>query len=215
MEETAYFITIAGNIGVGKSTLTSLLAEKLGWTPFLEGFDQNPYLSDFYGDMSRWSFHSQVFFLSQRLQQHHRLLQHSSSVIQDRSVYEDAEIFARNLFNQGHLSQRDWLSYLSLYQTLSQLLRPPHLVVYLKASTDTLRRRISQRGRDYERLIDADDLAQLNRLYDDWAAGFKLCPVLTVATDNLDFLQHDAHLRQITGRIQERLHGKDFLDLAD
>jgi deoxyadenosine/deoxycytidine kinase len=215
MEETAYFITIAGNIGVGKSTLTSLLAEKLGWTPFLEGFDQNPYLSDFYGDMSRWSFHSQVFFLSQRLQQHHRLLQHSSSVIQDRSVYEDAEIFARNLFNQGHLSQRDWLSYLSLYQTLSQLLRPPHLVVYLKASTDTLRRRISQRGRDYERLIDADYLAQLNRLYDNWAAGFKLCPVLTVATDNLDFLQHDAHLSQITGRIQERLHGKDFLDLAD
>ncbi len=215
MKETTYFITIAGNIGVGKSTLTNLLAEKLGWIPFLEGFGENPYLGDFYDDMSRWSFHSQVFFLSQRLRQHYRLLQHTSSVIQDRSVYEDAEIFARNLFNQGHLSQRDWSSYLSLYQTLSQLLRPPHLVVYLKASTNTLQRRITQRGRDYERNIDLDYLAQLNQLYDDWAAGFKLCPVLTVATDNLDFLQHDAHLSQIAGRIQERLHGKDFLDLAN
>jgi len=215
MKQTAYFITIAGNIGVGKSTLTNLLAEKMGWVPFLEGFAENPYLSDFYGDMSRWSFHSQVFFLSQRLQQHHRLLQHTSSVIQDRSVYEDAEIFARNLFNQGHMSQRDWLSYVALYQTLSQLLQPPHLVVYLKASTATLQRRIAQRGRDYERKIDANYLAQLNELYDNWAAGFKLCPVLTVATDNLDYVQHDAHLSQIAERIQERLHGKDFLALDD
>jgi deoxyadenosine/deoxycytidine kinase len=213
MTDTAYFITIAGNIGVGKSTLTTLLSEKLGWAPFLEGFAENPYLGDFYDNMSRWSFHSQVFFLSQRLQQHHRLLQHARSVIQDRSVYEDAEIFARNLFNQGHMLERDWLTYLALYQTLSRLLQPPHLVVYLKAAIPTLRRRIAQRGRDYEQSIETNYLVRLNDLYDSWASDFNLCPVLTVSTDKLDYVQHDEHLRQIIERIQERLHGKDFLAL--
>jgi len=214
MTRVSYFITIAGNIGVGKSTLTTLLAEKLDWKPFFEGFSENPYLSDFYGDMSRWSFHSQVFFLSQRLQQHHHLLQFGQSVIQDRSVYEDAEIFARNLFNQGHMSQRDWLTYSALYKTLSQLLKPPDLVVYLKASVPTIQRRINQRGREYEQSIATDYLAQLNELYEKWVSNFTLCPVLTVATDNLDYVQHDDHLNQIVNRIQERLHGKDFLSLG-
>jgi deoxyadenosine/deoxycytidine kinase len=213
MSQTTYFITIAGNIGVGKSTLTALLAERLGWTPFQEGFADNPYLKDFYGDMARWSFHSQVFFLSQRLQQHHRMLQHGRSVIQDRSVYEDAGIFARNLYNQGQLSDRDWHTYNALYQTLSRLLQPPHLVVYLKASVLTLERRIAQRGRDYEKSIPTGYLSQLNELYDEWAASFELCPVLTVATDKLDYVQHEEHLAQISGRIQERLYGKDYLAL--
>ena len=128
-----YFITIAGNIGVGKSTLTGLLAEKLKWEPVYEAFTENPYLADFYQDMRRWSFHSQVFFLSRRLQQHHDVLKRKSSVIQDRSVYEDAEIFARNLYRQGHLSERDWHCYMELYETLATLLRPPDLVVYLQA----------------------------------------------------------------------------------
>ncbi len=208
-----YFITVAGNIGVGKSTLTQLLAERLGWEPVFEAVTENPYLADFYEDMRRWSFHSQVFFLSRRLQQHHQLLQKQNSVIQDRSVYEDAEIFARNLYRQGHFSERDWNCYLDLYNTLATLLRPPHLVVYLQASLATLRRRIGQRGRGYEQSISDEYLAQLNELYDAWAAGFRLCPVLTVATDNLNYVQYDAHLDQILRRIEDRLQGQDFLTL--
>ncbi|HET6443520.1 MAG TPA: deoxynucleoside kinase [candidate division Zixibacteria bacterium] len=210
---TNYFITVAGNIGVGKSTLVGLLADRLDWEPVFEAFTENPYLADFYGDMRRWSFHSQVFFLSRRLQQHHDLLQRKTSVIQDRSVYEDAEVFARNLYRQDHLSERDWRCYQDLYQTMATLLRPPHLVVYLKASVETLQRRISQRGRDYELDITGDYLAQLNELYEQWAAGFRLCPVLTVDTNNLNYVQHDSHLDQITHRIEDRLQGQDYLEL--
>ena len=212
---TKYFVAIAGNIGVGKSTLTTLMTQKLGWDPFFEAVEENPYLADFYKDMSRWSFHSQAFFLSRRLQQHYELLQRADSVLQDRSVYEDAEVFARNLYRQGNMSQRDWQTYYDLYTILSQLLTPPHLVVYLKASVPTLIRRIEQRGREYERTISADYLTALNELYDDWVARFALCPVLTVETDNLDYVQHDAHLDQIVGRINDRLHGKDYLALQD
>ena len=208
-----HFITIAGNIGVGKSTLTTLLAQKLNWTPFHEGVADNPYLADFYGDMGNWSFHSQIFFLAQRLQQHHRLLQESNSVIQDRSVYEDAEIFARNLFLQGDLSQNDWLTYSNLYHTLSDLLQPPHMILYLRASTSTLRRRIRQRGREYEQSISDAYLEQLNGLYDEWVGRFSLCPVLTIETDNLDYVQHDDHLELIIERMLERLRGKDSLRL--
>ena len=208
-----HFITIAGNIGVGKSTLTTLLAQKLNWTPFHERVADNPYLADFYGDMGNWSFHSQMFFLSQRLQQHHRLLQENNSVIQDRSVYEDAEIFARNLFLQGDLSQNDWTTYSTLYQALSDLLQPPHMILYLRASTTTLRRRINQRGRSYEQSISDAYLDQLNVLYDEWIGRFSLCPVLTIETDNLDYVQHDDHLAVIIERMQERLRGKDILAL--
>jgi len=211
---TKYFVAIAGNIGVGKSTLTTLMTQKLGWSPFFEAVEENPYLADFYKDMSRWSFHSQAFFLSRRLQQHYQLLQRDDSVLQDRSVYEDAEVFARNLYRQGNMSARDWETYYDLYSILSQLLTPPHLVVYLKASVPTLLRRIAQRGREYERSISADYLTALNDLYDDWVSRFALCPVLTVETDNLDYVQHDAHLDQIVGRINDRLHGKDYLQLS-
>lgn len=208
-----YFVTIAGNIGVGKSTLVTLLSRKLGWEPVFEAVAENPYLADFYDDMNRWSFHSQIFFLTRRLQQHYSLLQQPSAVLQDRSVYEDAEIFARNLYRQGHLSERDWASYFELYQTLAQLLKPPDLVIYLRASTATLRRRIAGRGREYERNIAETYLQDLNRLYDEWAAGFRLSPVLTVDTDNLDYVQYDEHLEQIWSRISDRLHGREYLAL--
>ena len=210
---TNYFITVAGNIGVGKSTLVKLLSDQLSWAPIYEVVTENPYLTDFYQDMRRWSFHSQIYFLSRRLQQHHHLLQLDSSVIQDRSVYEDAEVFARNLYQQGHFAERDWDCYLELYKTLALLLRPPDLVVYLKASVPMLQRRISQRGRDYEKAIDEKYLIELNVLYDKWVSNFQQCPVLTVNTDRLDYVHHETHLDQIWGRIEDRLRGQDFLSL--
>jgi len=154
-----------------------------------------------------------VFFLVRRLQQHHDLLQQPNSVLQDRSVYEDAEIFARNLYRQGHLSDRDWGAYFELYQTLTHLLQPPDLVIYLRASVPTLRRRITGRGREYERNIADTYLSDLNHLYDEWAASFTLSPVLTVDTDNLDYVQYDEHLEQIWQRISDRLHGREYLAL--
>lgn len=208
-----YFITVAGNIGVGKSTLVRLLTQRIGWEPVYEAVEENPYLADFYQDMSQWSFHSQVFFLSRRLRQHHNLLQLPKSAIQDRSVYEDAEIFARNLYDQGQMGERDWNCYFDLYRTLTTLLRPPDLVIYLRASVPTLRRRIQQRGRDYEQEIGDAYLTRLNDLYDRWSAAFRLSPVLTVDTDNLDYVQHDEHLDQIWQKIQDRLQGKDYLAL--
>ncbi|HRQ39423.1 MAG TPA: deoxynucleoside kinase [Chloroflexota bacterium] len=207
------FITIAGNIGAGKSTLVSLLTERNGWEPVLEAVAENPYLADFYQDMPRWSFQSQVFFLSRRLRQHHDLLQQTNSIIQDRSVYEDAEIFARNLYRQGHLSTRDWHCYYDLYQTMATLLTPPHLVIYLRTAVPTLRRRIIQRGRDYEQAISDDYLHQLNELYEAWIDGFTLSPVLTIETDNLDYVQYADHLDQIWQKILHRLQGRDVLTL--
>ncbi len=210
---TKYFITIAGNIGVGKSTLVQLLSERAGWEPVFEAVTENPYLSEFYEDMRRWSFQSQVFFLSRRLQQHYHLLQQPNSIIQDRSVYEDAEVFARNLYQQKDMNERDWECYQDLYKTLSLLLRPPDLVIYLKASVPTLQRRISRRGRAYEQGITGDYLARLNKLYDDWANNFSQSPVLIIDTNNLDYVQYSDHLEQIWQSIEHRLQGKDFLAL--
>lgn len=207
------FITIAGNIGVGKSTLVSLLAEKYDWEPVYEAVEDNPYLADFYSDMPRWSFQSQMFFLSRRLQQHYDLQQRGGSIIQDRSIYEDAEVFARNLRNQGALSQRDWDTYHTMYQAIVSLLQPPQLVVYLQASVETLTRQIAQRGRDYEKEIDTSYLTNLNDLYEDWIGRFKLSPVLVINTDNLDYVQYDSHLDKIWEMIESRLHGRDLLTL--
>lgn len=206
-----YFVAVAGNIGVGKSSLTTLLAEKLGWQPFFEAVVENPYLADFYKDMKAWSFHSQVFFLSRRLYDHRALMEHPTSVLQDRTVYEDAEIFARNLYKQRLISERDWGSYWDLYRSVAMLLPPPNLVVYLQASVETLMQRIGMRGRDFERNISPDYLGQLNQLYDEWVAGFNLCPVLTIATDEMDFVQKPEHLDIIARRIDDRLRGKEVL----
>ena len=171
-------------------------------------------MADFYRDMPRWAFHSQVFFLSQRLQHHQSLLQRPTSVIQDRSVYEDAEIFARNLYQQGHMSDREWKAYGALYRTLSLLLRPPDLIVYLAASVHTLVRRISQRGRDYEKTISEDYLVQLNELYNQWVSQTTICPVLTIETDNLDPVYDDEHLDVVVQKMLGRLHGKDYISFG-
>lgn len=199
------FVAIAGNIGVGKSTLTSLLATSLGWSPFFEPEADNPYLSDFYGDMRRWSFHSQVFFLANRVRQHKQLLERGEDVVLDRSVYEDAEIFARNLYLRGDMSDRDWQTYESLYRTMASLLRPPDLIVYLRAQVPTLMRRIANRGRDYERGIETAYLESLNRLYEDWVSSFAACAVLTIETDNLNVISHAADLGHVIERIQAKL----------
>jgi deoxyadenosine/deoxycytidine kinase len=203
------FVAVAGNIGVGKSTLVDRLCKHLGWQPFFEPVTENPYLADFYADMDAWSFHSQIFFLAHRLRAHYNLTHHPSSVVQDRSVYEDAEIFAQNLFVQGHIQFRDYQTYRQLYEATMQFLPPPDLVVYLRASVPTLLKRIASRGRDYERTISPDYLQGLNNLYEVWIDNFTLCPVLAVPADDLDFVSHSGHLRLITQKVEEKLTGKE------
>jgi deoxyadenosine/deoxycytidine kinase len=203
------FIAVAGNIGVGKSTLVTLLCDRLGWQPFYEPEAENPYLADFYRDMRSWAFHSQIFFLTHRLRAHRQLIDHPTSVIQDRSVYEDAEVFACNLYQQDLISERDYGTYRELYQVLIEFLPPPDLVVYLRASVPTLLKRISHRGRDYERRINSEYLAQLNLLYEDWIKNFSLCPVLTVPADDLDYVAHSWHLDLVARKIEDKLTGKE------
>ena len=202
------FIAVAGNIGVGKSTLVELLSQELGWAPFYEPVTENPYLSDFYEDMQAWGFHSQIYFLMRRLRIHRRLMDVKGSVIQDRSVYEDAEIFARNLYLQDAINQRDYDTYQELYHVLVEFLPPPDLVIYLRASEKTLVDRISKRGRDYEQTISAGYLADLNQLYEDWVQDFELCPILTVPCDDLDYVAKPQHLALIVEKVTDILVGK-------
>lgn len=203
------YVAVAGNIGVGKSTLVSLLCAQLGWQPFFEPEDENPYLADFYQDMRGWAFHSQIFFLTRRLRAHHQLIDHPTSVIQDRTVYEDAEVFAHNLYRQNLIGERDYRTYRELYEVLTEFLPPPDLVVYLRASASTLLHRITHRGREYERMISPQYLEQLNQLYESWIAHFSLCPVLAVPADDLDYVAHADHLDLIVRKIQEKLTGKE------
>jgi deoxyadenosine/deoxycytidine kinase len=204
-------IVVAGNIGVGKSTLVHMLCQQLSWDPFYEPVTENPYLTDFYQNMDTWSFHSQVFFLAHRLQIQHTILKQSGSVIQDRSIYEDAEIFAQNLFIQGHLPHRDFDTYHALYQAVKDFLPPPDLVIYLRASVSTLIARIEQRNRHYEQSITPGYLQQLNNLYRQWIDHFTLCPVLTVPADDLDYVAHPHHLELIVKKVQEKLTGKEVV----
>ena len=203
------FIAVAGNIGVGKSTLVEMICNRLDCQPFYEPVTENPYISDFYKDMGTWSFHSQIFFLTHRLRIHQELVRSSGSVIQDRSIYEDAEIFAHNLFVQGTLSERDYTTYRSLYRTLAEYLPPPDLMIYLRASVPTLLKRIALRNRDYERKIAPEYLTHLNDLYENWINHFTMCPVLTVPADDLDYVAHPSHLELIASKVQEKLTGKE------
>lgn len=203
------FITIAGNIGAGKSSLVNMLSQRLGWEPFFEPVSNNPYLADFYENMAAWGFHSQVFFLSHRLQVYRELADCGSSVILDRSLYEDAEIFARNLYINGIMNQRDFETYDALYRSLISFLPTPDLMIYLRASISTLVGRIKKRGRDYEQTIKRDYLAQLNQAYESWISNFSLCPVLTIPTDNLDFVSMPKHMDLILRKVKEKIAGKD------
>lgn len=202
------FIVIAGNIGAGKTTLVKILSEKLGFTPFYEPHEENPYLADFYEDMKSWSYHSQVYFLTRRLKIHKELLQATGTVVQDRSVYEDAQIFARNLYLQGDLSQRDYQVYQDLYQILVSLLPMPSLIIYLRASVDTLMKRIACRGREYEAGISREYLGRLNQLYEDWMGNFDQSPVLIINSDDLDLISKPEHVDQVVRWVQNKLSGR-------
>ena len=208
-------VTIAGNIGVGKSTLVGILAEEFGWQPYYELVADHPYLDDYYVDQGRWGFHSQIWFLSQRYEQHLEIADTPISVCQDRSIYEDYEVFVKGLLEQQIFSHRDFRTYRRLFNSLTQSITPPTLLVYLNASVPTLLERINGRSRPYERAIPADYLAQLNRRYEEWLRRFELCPVLTIETDQLDFA-HDIGARReiveligqaagVRGVMQERM----------
>ncbi len=205
------FIAVAGNIGVGKSTLVQMMQERLGWQPFYEAVVDNPYLADFYGDMPRWAFQSQVFFLTRRLHAHRALLDAPGVAVQDRSVYEDAQVFARNLYRQGAMVERDYRTYEELYHVLTEFLPPPDLIVYLRASVDTLMRRIAQRGRQYEKNISHGYLAQLNELYEEWITTFTRSPVLCVPADRLDYVQYEADLELVLSKVQDKLRGEQLV----
>ncbi|MGC8904611.1 deoxynucleoside kinase [Thermus sp.] len=185
------YVAIAGNIGSGKSTLTALLAEAFGFRPVYEAVSENPYLEDFYRNMAAYAFHSQVFFLARRVRQHLLEVNGQDRVVQDRTLYEDAFVFARHLHQEGYLSERDWRTYLDLFQSLAPALRKPDLLLYLRASLPTLKRRIAKRGRPFEREIPDRYLLGLNRLYEELMAGWDLSPVYVVEADRVDFVERE------------------------
>jgi deoxyadenosine/deoxycytidine kinase len=205
MPSQPLFVAVAGNIGAGKSSLARLLGERFQWKPYFESVDDNPYLADFYGDMSRWSFHLQIYFLANRFKCHKEIVESSESVIQDRSIYEDAEIFARNLFDIGKMTERDYTNYVSLFHVMMEYLKPPDLMIYLRANIDTLVKQISKRGRDFEQGIQRSYLETLNTLYEDWINRYKLGPLLIIESDNLDFVNNKSDLDYILTSVKGHL----------
>ena len=199
------FVAVAGNIGSGKSSLTRLLSAANGWTPMYESVEDNPYLSDFYKDMRRWSFQLQVYFLSNRFRSHKSITEGEQSVVLDRVIYEDAEIFARNLYEIGNMEKRDYENYVALYAVMTEYLHPPDLLIYLRANVDTLVRQISLRGRDFEKSISREYLEQLNRHYESWITRYSKGKVLVVESDNLDFVNRKEDLTRVLELVAEGL----------
>ena len=194
-------IAIAGNIGAGKTTLTTLLAEHFGWAAEYETVDNNPYLHDFYHDMPRWSFNLQIYFLNTRLQQILAIQKGTVTTIQDRTIYEDAHIFAPNLYEMGLMQKRDFENYYTLFKNISAAIRPPDLLIYLKASIPTLVEHIKQRGREYEASISLDYLQSLNRKYDAFAENYKGGNLLVINADEIDFINNPNDLQLIIDKI--------------
>jgi deoxyadenosine/deoxycytidine kinase len=202
-------ILVAGNIGSGKSSLTERIGERLGWRTAFESVNDNPYLPDFYGDMKKWSFHLQVFFLGHRAEQHLELFNDPRSAIIDRSIYEDAYIFARALHSMGNINERDYITYKQVFDLVIRSLPAPSLLIYLKAPVEVLMDRIHIRGRQMESTISSEYLTLLDSFYTDWINNFDLCPVLTLKTDDLDFVHQSKHLDTVVEKINEKLAGKE------
>ncbi len=190
------YLAIAGNIGVGKSSLTKFLAERYLLTPIYEAVNENPYLEDFYQDMPRYAFHSQMFFLSERLEQHLKFINPGERIVQDRTIFEDANIFAKNLYSQGIMNPRDYQTYHKTYEAILKTLRSPDLLIYLQASRDTLQKRILQRGRNYEIQISSDYLESINHLYETWIKAYSLNKVI-IPCDEVDFVNRKNDLAQV------------------
>jgi deoxyadenosine/deoxycytidine kinase len=200
-------IAIAGNIGSGKTTLTRLLAKHFGWEPHYEDVDTNPYLNGFYEDMQRWSFNLQIYFLNSRFRQVIEIRQSGKTIIQDRTIYEDAFIFAPNLHSMNLMSTRDFDNYSSLFNLMSTFIQPPDLLIYLRASVPTMVQQIQKRGREYESSIRLDYLKGLNERYEDWITNYKLGKLLIVDVDNLNIEENPEHLGEVIERINAELHG--------
>ncbi|MEO6694293.1 MAG: deoxynucleoside kinase [Ignavibacteria bacterium] len=202
------FVSIAGNIGSGKSSLTNLIAGELNWKPYFEKVNNNPYLKDFYLDMDRWSFNLQVYFLSHRFKTHKEILKKKQSVIQDRSIYEDAEIFAKNLYELGKMNKRDYDNYNRLFKEMTYFLKPPDLLIYLRSSLPKLVKQISLRGRDFEKNINIEYLQRLNESYDQWIGKYKCGKHLIIETEELDFVNRPEDFKMIITLLQKNLNAE-------
>ncbi len=204
-----HFVLVSGNIGAGKTSLTQKLGEQLGWETAFESVDDNPYLSDFYADMQSWAFYLQIYFLGHRANQHMELARSKVSAMIDRSIYEDAEIFARAALELGTVTERDYATYRQVFDLVVGLLPTPDLLIYLKASVPVLMDRIKDRGRDMEGGVTSDYLSLLEKYYDEWMERFDVCPSLTIVADDLDFVHRQSHLDIVIERIQDKLAGKE------
>ncbi|GAA4088080.1 deoxynucleoside kinase [Mucilaginibacter panaciglaebae] len=200
-------IAIVGNIGAGKTTLTELLAKNYGWEPLYEAVDNNPYLEDFYSDMKRWSFNLQIYFLNSRYRQIIEIQKSGRNILQDRTIYEDAYIFAENLHDMGLMTTRDYENYESIFNNITEYIKPPDLLVYLKASVPTLVNNIQRRGREYEIGIRIDYLSKLNEKYDKWINNYKLGKLLVLDKDNLDFANNPEDLGTIIQMVEREING--------
>ena len=199
-------IAIAGSIGSGKTTLTKLLAARYGWTPRFEPVDNNPYLEDFYHDMNRWSFNLQVYFLNKRFKEVVEISKSTDTIIQDRTIYEDACIFAPNLHDQGYMSDRDFKNYTDLFNLMMSLVKKPQLMIYIRSSIPTLVKHIEKRGRDYEKSIRIDYLTGLQKRYDDWLSTYD-GELITIDGDKINFEDSKEDFRKITDMIDASLYG--------
>lgn len=209
-----HLVLVAGNIGAGKTTLTERIGARLGWWTGFESVADNPYLPDFYEDMRSWSFHLQIFFLGHRAEQYLEAARDARSAILDRSIYEDAHIFARALHHLGNLGERDFLAYRRLFELVVNSLPRPDLLIYLHAPVPVLMERVRRRAREIETGITPEYLSLLETFYNEWLDSFDLCPVLTLQTDDLDYANQPSHLELVTRRIQDKLAGREVMDLT-
>ncbi len=208
-----HLVLVAGNIGAGKTSLTERIGARLGWRCAYESVADNPYLPDFYADMHAWAFHLQIYFLGHRAEQYLEAARDPRSAILDRSIYEDFHIFTRALHHMGNMAERDYLSYRRLFDLVVESLPRPDLLIYLRANPPILMMRIRKRARNIETGISSDYLALLDSFYDEWLNAFDLCPVLTIRSDDLDFVHKPQHLETVVQRIQDKLAGKEVVDL--